>query len=114
VALDEYGGVAGVVTLDDILEALVGELPQQVSMHDLEIMRQPDGSWLVAGATAVDDLEVVMDLDPRTANYRRGARTLAGLVMSALGHPPHDRFDGRLMLFMLRDLHARALRRPPQ
>lgn len=88
VALDEYGGVAGVVTLDDILEALVGELPQQGSMHDLEIMRQPDGSWLVDGATAVEDLEPVIDLDPRTAQERRGSRTVAGLVMSTLGRLP--------------------------
>lgn len=88
VALDEYGGVAGVVTLDDILEALVGELPQQESSADLEIVRQPDGSWLVDGGTAVDDLEPLIDLDPRSAVERRGSTTVGGLVMATLGRLP--------------------------
>jgi putative hemolysin len=88
VALDEYGGVAGIVTLDDILEALVGELPQRGSSDELEIARQPDGSWLVDGGTAVDDLEPLIDLDARSAAERRGSTTVAGLVMSSLGRLP--------------------------
>ena len=88
VALDEYGGVAGVVTLDDILEALVGEIPSHGSTEELEIVRKPDGSWLVDGGTAVDDLEPVMDLDPRSAADRRGSTTVGGLVMTALGRLP--------------------------
>jgi putative hemolysin len=88
VALDEYGGVAGIVTLDDILEALVGELPQQGSSADLEIVRQADGSWLVEGGAAVDDLEPLIDLDPRSAVERRGSTTVGGLVMATLGRLP--------------------------
>lgn len=89
VALDEHGGVAGIVTLDDILEALVGELPAYGSSDDLEIVRQPDGSWLVDGGTAVDDLEPLIDLDPRSAAERRGSTTVGGLVMATLGRLPH-------------------------
>lgn len=88
VALDEYGGVAGIVTLDDILEALVGELPQRGSSEELEIVRQSDGSWLVDGGTAVDDLEPLIDLDARSAAERRGSTTVAGLVMRTLGRLP--------------------------
>ncbi len=51
-------------------------------------MRHDDGSWLVDGGTAVEDLEPVMDLDPRTAQDRRSSRTVAGLVLSTLGHLP--------------------------
>ena len=89
VALDEYGGIAGIVTLDDILEALVGELPAHGSSADLEIVRHPDGSWLVDGGTAVDDLEPIIDLDPRSAADRRGSTTVGGLVMTTLGRLPH-------------------------
>jgi putative hemolysin len=88
VILDEYGGVAGVATLEDILEALVGELPQHGASTSLEVVRQSDGSWLVDGGTAVDELEALFDVDARSAAERRGVTTVAGLVVSALGHLP--------------------------
>jgi putative hemolysin len=88
VILDEYGGVAGVVTIEDILEALVGELPQHGASTSLEVVRQPDGSWLIDGGTAVDELEALFDFDARSAAERRGVTTVAGLVVSALGHLP--------------------------
>lgn len=86
--LDEHGGVAGVVTIEDILEALVGELPQHGASTSLEVVRQADGSWLVDGGTAVDELEALFDVDARSAAERRGVSTVAGLVVSALGHLP--------------------------
>jgi putative hemolysin len=88
VALDEYGGIVGVVTLDDILEALVGEVPHFGSASALEIERQPDGSWLVDASTAVDDLEALLDLESTEDSNRRGATTVGGLVMTLLGRLP--------------------------
>jgi putative hemolysin len=88
VVLDEHGGVAGIVALDDILEALVGELPQHGSVADLEIVRLPDGSWLVDGGTAIDDLESVIDLELSDDADRRDATTVAGFVLSAFGYLP--------------------------
>lgn len=88
IALDDYGGVAGIASLDDILEALVGELPQQGKTQSLEIVRQPDGSWLVDGGTAVDDLEPVIDFDSRMEEERRESTTVGGLVMATLGRLP--------------------------
>lgn len=90
IALDEYGGIAGIVSLDDILEALVGELPHQGSLEALEVERQADGSWLVDGGAAIDDIESFIDLDPRAAAERRRSITVAGLVMAALGHLPRE------------------------
>jgi putative hemolysin len=141
VVLDEHGGVAGVVALDDILEALVGELPQHGSTADLEIVRQPDGSWLVDGGTAIDDLESVIDLALSDDSDRRDATTVAGLVMSAFGYLPRigehvDRGGARFTVARMRsrridqvrvqltparastdDVHSRAIggeSRPPK
>ena len=86
--LDEFGGVQGMATSDDILEALVGELPEPGDPEELEIARQPDGSWLVDGGVAVEDLEAELDLDPLPPATRRDARTVAGLVMAHLGRLP--------------------------
>ncbi|HYW50955.1 MAG TPA: hemolysin family protein, partial [Gemmatimonadaceae bacterium] len=111
VALDEYGGVAGIVTLDDILEALVGELPAHGSGGALEIARQSDGSWLVDGGTAVDDLEPIIDLDPRSAGERRGSTTVGGLVMTALRRLPRvgDHVEHSGARFTVEDMCGRRI-----
>jgi putative hemolysin len=88
--LDEFGGVQGVATVDDILEALVGELPELGDADGPEIAKQPDGSWIVHGGVALEDLEATLDLDPLPHEQRRGFRTAAGLVIARLGRIPVD------------------------
>ncbi|MHB1224435.1 MAG: hemolysin family protein [Gemmatimonadaceae bacterium] len=90
VVLDEYGGMQGVVTVDDILEALVGDLPERGELEQPEIRRQPDGSWLVDGGTAIEELERELDLDPRPEEERRDFHTVAGFVISRLGRVPTE------------------------
>lgn len=85
IALDEYGGVQGIATVDDILEALVGPLPEPGETEPLEVMRQKDGSWLVDGATAIEDLDAALDLDPQPPDDRRNYHTVAGLIIATLG-----------------------------
>lgn len=115
VVLDEHGGVAGVVALDDILEALVGELPQHGSTADLEIVRQADGCWLVDGGTAIDDLESVIDLELSEDSDRRDATTVAGFVMSAFGFLPTlgdhvDRGGARFTVMRMQSRRIEQLR----
>jgi putative hemolysin len=86
--LDEYGGVQGIVALADILEALVGEIPRQAAEMGPEIVRRPDGSWLVDGGLPVDEMEARLGTDPIPMDERRGFRTLAGFIMTRLGQLP--------------------------
>jgi putative hemolysin len=88
VVLDEFGGVAGLVTVDDILEALVGELPERGTLSAPEIARQADGSWLVDGAAAITDVDAAVDLDAPDGAERGDVDTVGGLVMSLLGRLP--------------------------
>jgi len=88
IVLDEFGGVAGVATVDDILEGLVGELPEPDDPASPEIARQPDGSWLVDGATAIVDVGAVLDLDLPSGGKSREFDTAGGLIMTALGRLP--------------------------
>ena len=87
VVLDEYGAVAGVATLDDLLEALVGEVPDQEGGDDAAMTRRADGSWLIDASTAVEDVENRLDLAVPELE-RDGFRTLGGFVMARLGHLP--------------------------
>ena len=88
IVLDEFGGVAGVATVEDIIEGLVGVLPEQDDATSPEIARQPDGSWLVAGTTAMADVGAVLDLDLPTGGKSREFDTAGGLMMTALGRLP--------------------------
>ena len=79
---DHWGGGAAVENdrLDDLREG--GEAGEP------EIVREPDGSWVVDGAAAVEDLTAALDVDLREDEERRDYRTVAGLVLTRLGHLP--------------------------
>lgn len=84
--VDEYGVISGLVTTEDLLEELVGEIEDE---HDLGEQRRaerlPDGSLLVDGLISIRDLEKVLDLEPQgEAPYD----TLAGLILNELGRFP--------------------------
>jgi putative hemolysin len=83
--VDEFGGIEGIVTLADILSALVGDMPTREQEDEPTIVRRADGSWLVDGTLPLEDLEVELDIDPLPAEERRGFRTVAGFVVSRLG-----------------------------
>ena len=95
VALDEFGGVQGVVMIDDIVEAVMGDLPERGEPDVPEIVREADGAWLADGDAPIDDLELALDLTPTGSEERRDYHTLGGLVLTRLGRVPRagDAFD---------------------
>lgn len=85
VVLDEYGGTAGIVTLEDILEELVGEVQDEFEKGDEpEILKQPDGSGLVSGLVLISDINDVFALNITDENYD----TIGGYVMGKLERIP--------------------------
>lgn len=91
VVVDEYGGTKGIVTLEDILEELVGEIWDEHDEETEEFRQQSDGTWLVAGSASVDDLFEQLDLPEDTD---LDSNTVNGMVQEKLGHLPKagDRF----------------------
>lgn len=92
---DEFGGLQGLVTANDLLEAIVGELPEAGSKYEPEIVQRRDGSWLVDGMLAVDEFLEYFQLGELPDEERGLYQTLGGLVMSSLGRVPKsgDAFD---------------------
>ncbi len=86
--VDEYGGLSGLVTTEDLLEELVGEIEDEHDAGELgKIVPQPDGSWLVDGLVSVFDLQDPLQIRLEDApNYD----TLAGLVLNELGRMPEQ------------------------
>lgn len=110
VALDEYGLVAGIVTLDDLLEALLDEVPAEVEGEMPSMSRRTDGSWLVDAAVPIDDVVNRLDLSLSEAD-RRGVVTLGGFVMAHLGRLPRpgDAFGLRGHRFEVVDMDRRRI-----
>jgi putative hemolysin len=87
IVLDEYGGTDGLVTLDDVLSELVGEIhDDRRAEQPAEFMERPDGSWLVEGSAAVERLAatfgIAVEAEPR--EYE----TVSGLVLAELERLP--------------------------
>lgn len=85
VVVDEYGGTEGIITLEDILEELVGEIWDEHDEVTEDFRKQSDGSWLVSGSASVDDLFETLDL-PEDEDI--DSNTVNGLVQEKTCHLP--------------------------
>jgi len=82
IVIDEYGGVAGLVTIEDLVEEIVGEISDE---HEAaQVVREDENSYVVPGNMDVDRLEELLGVRPD----RRGAATVAGLVSELAGRIP--------------------------
>jgi putative hemolysin len=86
VVVDEYGGTAGVVTIEDIIEEIVGEIADEYDIEEPYIEIISDREALVAGRVSVDDMVHDLDLDLPIA----AQGTVGGLVQRELGHIPQQ------------------------
>ena len=86
--MDEFGGLAGMVTLRDIIEHLVGDLPSYDEEFKQEIVEREDGSWLVDGLLPISEFKDFLDLDELPLEEKTGFNTVAGFVVTNIGHIP--------------------------
>lgn len=85
VVVDEYGGQAGIVTLEDVVEEIVGDIADEHDRLGARARQRPDGSWSLSGLLRPDEVEDVTDVAlPEHEDYD----TLAGLVVKTLGRIP--------------------------
>jgi putative hemolysin len=93
--IDEYGEIQGLVTMNDIMEALVGDVATVEDSAEPDIVQREDGSWLVDGAIFIERFKEAIGLDQALADEDgHSYRTLGGLAMKVLGRMPQvgDRF----------------------
>ncbi|MFE2656592.1 MULTISPECIES: hemolysin family protein [unclassified Brevibacterium] len=110
VVVDEFGGTAGVVTLEDVVEELVGEVADE---HDrMRVAARPvrDGSWIVPGQLRPDEIETTIGLTiPEDSDYE----TIAGFVLKELGRIPEPGDEVRTpdALIRVERMHGRRIER---
>jgi putative hemolysin len=86
--IDEYGGFQGIVTLYDILEAIVGDVPSAGEPVEPQAVQREDGSWLFDGTLQIDEFKEILELDDLPDEDRAGYQTLGGFVMTQMGNIP--------------------------
>lgn len=87
IVIDEYGGVAGIVTVEDIVEEIVGEIEDEDTEEEeeiIEIIEGEEGYWDVLGSTEIDKIERLFDVELEDDDYT----TVAGMITSEAGHVP--------------------------
>ncbi|MGD0693600.1 MAG: hemolysin family protein [Terriglobia bacterium] len=84
IVIDEYGSVSGLVTIEDLLEEIVGEIRDEVEPHAHDIVRVSQNTYVVAGNTELARVADQLNVDFETQDYS----TVAGLITTELGHVP--------------------------
>ena len=102
IVVDEYGGTKGLVTLEDILEELVGEIWDEHDEVVEMIRRQEDGSYLISCSASVDDVFQLFDL-----RAKEDFTTISAWVMESLGHIPRigDQFTYENLQITVTEIH---------
>jgi putative hemolysin len=87
--IDEYGGITGLVTMNDVLEAIVGDIPKlEDAAQEPDIVQREDGSYLIDGTLSPDELKDLLDLDNLPDEAEVGYETLGGMLMAVIGRIP--------------------------
>jgi CBS domain containing-hemolysin-like protein len=86
IVVDEYGGTAGLVTLEDLIEELVGEIVDEFDVEEPQVKRLPGGEVSVSARLSVDELADLLETDLPTGSWD----TVGGLVFDLLGHVPEQ------------------------
>jgi len=109
IIIDEYGSVEGLVTLTDIMEAIIGALPEMEQELSGKPVRRANGSWLVDGMMPIDEVETLLGVK----NMRDGGdfHTIAGFVIDKLGRIPSagDHFVWNEIRFEVVDMDGRRV-----
>ncbi len=86
--VDEYGVIQGIVTLNDILEAIIGNLPSLEEGELPSYVQREDGSWLLDGTLLIEDLKEIFNLDELPGEKQGNYHTLGGFIITHLGKIP--------------------------
>ena len=105
--VDEYGEVAGLATLKDVMEAIVGDLPsEETEDEEPEATQREDGSWLLDGTLTIEKFKQIFELETLPDEASGNFHTIGGFVMLQLGHVPRasDRFEAAGLQFEVVDM----------
>ena len=112
IIIDEYSQVTGLVTLEDVLEELVGDIQDEYDQpENSTFMQREDGSWLVDGITDQETVRKKIGMAPRSTHERTDYNTLAGMILVHIGKIPTvgDKVEIDGFLFEIVDMDGKRI-----
>jgi putative hemolysin len=109
--VDEYGGIEGLLTHHDILEAIAGDIPIGEKPTDPKAVKRHDGSWLLDGMLSVEEFKEIFHIDTLPGEKRDAYQTLGGFVFTQMGRVPAvaEFFDWRGLRFEIVDMDGKRI-----
>jgi CBS domain containing-hemolysin-like protein len=113
IVVDEHGLVAGVVTIEDLVEEIVGEVVQEESRTPPDVVRETDGSLTLRGSVSVEKLQELLGVEFARDAAEATATTVAGLLNRIAGHVPRsgERLDYHGLRFEVMEANQRKVLR---
>ncbi len=114
VVVDEYGGVSGIITMEDVIEEIVGDITDEYDDENLFYSKLDEHTWVFEGKTALTDLYRVMGIDGRLFEEHKGdSGTLGGFVLELTGRIPKkgDRVELQNYTFVVEASDNKRIRR---
>jgi putative hemolysin len=109
--VDEYGGIEGLLTHHDILEAIAGDIPTGEKPAAAKAVRRHDGSWLLDGMLSVDEFKEIFQVETLPGEKRDAYQTLGGFVFTQMGRVPSvaESFEWHGLRFEIVDMDGKRI-----
>jgi putative hemolysin len=109
--VDEYGGIEGLLTHHDILEAIAGDMPFGAKSGDPKAVQRHDGSWLLDGMLSVDEFKEIFHVESLPGEKRDAYQTLGGFIFTQMGRVPSvaEHFEWNDLRFEVVDMDGKRI-----
>jgi putative hemolysin len=109
--VDEYGGIEGLLTHHDILEAIAGDMPLGKTPPEPKAVQRKDGSWLLDGMLSVDEFKEIFNLENLPGEKKDTFQTLGGFIFTQMGRVPSvsESFDWNGLRFEVVDMDGKRI-----
>jgi len=109
--VDEYGGIEGLLTHHDILEAIAGDMPLGKTPAEPKAVQRKDGSWLLDGMLSIDEFKEIFHLDNLPGEKKDTFQTLGGFIFTQMGRVPSasEQFEWNGLRFEVVDMDGKRI-----